>query len=110
MTPSRSRMMSFMDEILRRQTRQVRNPVHGPVQLVQQRQTVGHEGGIVGVDHHIVEEGVDRGFKGSERRRRGGGGARGGGRGGGAAGGGGGGRRGGGGGRDAAGRSGRGAH
>src|SRR3569832_1837885 len=71
MTPSRSRMMSFMDEILRRQTRQVRNPVHGPVQLVQQRQTVGLEGGIVGVDHHIVEEGVDRGFEGSERLQRG---------------------------------------
>src|SRR5512139_3468443 len=70
MTPSRSRMMSFMGEILRRQPRQVRNPVHGPVQLAQERQPVGFQGRIVGVDHHVIEEGVDRCLEGGKRLQR----------------------------------------
>jgi hypothetical protein len=64
-------MMSFMSEILRRQTRQVRNPVHGLMQLIQQRQPVGLERWIIGVHHHMVEEGVDRIFECRQRLQRG---------------------------------------
>lgn len=42
-----------------RELRQVGDAVHQRVQRLQQREAVLTQRGIVGVDHHLVEEGVD---------------------------------------------------
>ena len=60
MTPSRSRMMSFTRSVLQLKAGNVGHRVHRCRQLAEQREAVGAHLEVVGIDHHVVEEAVDR--------------------------------------------------
>src|SRR6478609_4173257 len=73
MVPSRSRMTSFIGgSLLDDQARQVGHAVHGAVQGGEQAQAVGAQLRVLGVDHHVVEEPVDRRTQRGQRLQRGG--------------------------------------
>ena len=44
-----------------RQSGDIGHAVHGRLQLRQQAQPVGPQGGVIGIDHHPVEERIHRG-------------------------------------------------
>src|SRR6188472_3644214 len=60
MTPSRSRMASFMFAESRGELGNVRHPVHLELQLVEQVQALAAHGGILRHHHHLLEERVHR--------------------------------------------------
>src|SRR6218665_2052806 len=63
MVPSRSRMTSFIVWVAGMsggQAGQVSHAVHGIVQALEQAQAVGAQRGVFGIDHHTVEESIDR--------------------------------------------------